>query len=169
VFVFGGTPPYTISNTSTSAFTITPTVLTASGQSFTVTPTGLCVSELVVPVRDATGRTLTLTLKNQPGTTPVPTPAALTVAPTSVTLASCTDVATVFVVGGTGATYNAASTSPFVMGTASGGPSTGGSVRIQRVAGAAAGATSATVGISDGSAIVTVAVTLTGGATGTCP
>src|SRR4029079_12217500 len=63
VFVFGGTPPYTISNTSSSAFSISPTVLNASGQSFTVTPTGVCVTELPVPVRDASGRVVTVTLK----------------------------------------------------------------------------------------------------------
>jgi len=173
VFVFGGTPPYTVSNTSSSAFAISPTVLTASGQSFNVTPTGVCVTELAVPVRDASGRTVTLTLKNQVGTAPVPTPAALTVSPNAVTLSSCTEVATVFVVGGNG-TYNAASTRSFVMGTASGGSNGGGSVRIQRVAGTdAAAATSATVAVSDGTSIATVAVTLAGGAfpgaQGTCP
>src|SRR6185369_1069248 len=94
--------------------------------------TGVCVTELPVPVRDASGRVVTVTLKNQPGTAPVPTPAALTVAPTAVTLNSCTSVATVFVVGGNG-TYNAASTSSVVMGTASGSSSGGGSVAIRRV------------------------------------
>jgi len=169
VFVFGGTPPYTVSNTSTTAFTISPTVLTASGQSFTVTPTGVCVPELAVPIRDAVGRTVTLTLKNQPGTAPVPTPAALAVAPSSVTLGSCTDVATVFVVGGNG-NYNAASTRSFVMANASGSSASGGAVSIRRVPGTdALGATSATVAVSDGSTIVSVAVTLTGGATGLCP
>ena len=169
VFVFGGSPPYTVSNTSSSAFSISPTVLTASGQSFNVTPTGVCVPELAVPVRDASGRTVTLTLKNQVGTEPVPTPAALTVAPTSVTLSSCTDVATVFVVGGNG-TYNAGSTRSFVMANASGGSASGGSVSIRRVAGTdALGATSATVAVSDGTSIVSVGVTLAGAATGLCP
>ena len=169
VFVFGGTPPYTIANTASTAFTITPGVLTASGQSFTVTPTGVC-AEITIPVRDGSGRVVTVALKNQPGTAPVPTPTALVVSPTAVTLGSCTEVATVLVAGGNGS-YNAASSRSFVMGTASGGSTSGGgSVSIRRVPGTdALGATSATVAVSDGTSITNVTVTLTGAATGNCP
>jgi hypothetical protein len=168
VFVFGGTPPYTVSNTSTSAFTISPTVLTASGQSFTVSPTGLCVPELAVPVRDAAGRTVTVTLKNQVGTIPVPPVVVppvipLTVAPTSVTLTSCTSTASVFVAGGT-APPQVKSNSSVVMANVSGGL-----ITIRRVVPSdATGVTGIVVGVSDGTSIVPVTVTLTGTAAGPC-
>jgi len=174
VFVFGGTPPYTISNSSPSAFNVAPLVLTASGQSFTVSPNGQC-QDATVAITDSAGRTLTVALKNQLGTAAVPTPAALAVSPTTVTLSSCTDVATVFVVGGNGA-YSAGSTQAYVMAIASGGSATGtaGSVRIQRTPTTNPnGATTATVSVTDGRTIVPVTVTLTATgvppATGPCP
>ena len=62
VFVFGGSPPYTIANTSGSAFVTSDSFLTQSGDSFSVSPTGTCSSGFPIVVRDSAGRTSTVTV-----------------------------------------------------------------------------------------------------------
>ena len=169
VFVFGGTPPYTVSNPAPAAFVISPTVLTRSGASFRVTPTGVCVDPgLPIAVTDAVGRTISVTVANRPGTAPVPPP-DFNVAPTSVTLNSCTSQASVVAAGGQG-TYSAGANSSVLLVTTSGNL-----VTIARGPGDAGGgggpasSVPLTVTITDGATIRTVAVTLTGVATGFCP
>jgi hypothetical protein len=164
-FVFGGAPPYTVSNTTT-AFALSTTFVPASGGSFFVTPNGTCVAEPGVPiiVRDASGRTTTVLAANIPGTAAVP---PLVVAPTAVTLTSCTSQATVTVAGGTG---------NYSSNTLSGGvfmfPSNAGNVfAIQRLTGSPSPGPSGTqveMAISDGVSAQTVTVTLTGAGAGPC-
>ena len=162
VFVFGGSPPYTVSNPSGSAYNISPTVLPSSGSSFTIAPSGLCTSALPIAVRDSAGRLLTVTVSNVAGTTPV---TAVTVSPTAVTLNSCTASAGFFVNGGTGSYSVASSNSGVVMASISGNL-----VTVRRVVPSdATGATGITIGVTDGSSLVTVPVTLAGTATTTCP
>ncbi|HEY6720758.1 MAG TPA: hypothetical protein VI363_03885, partial [Burkholderiales bacterium] len=95
VFVFGGVPPYTVSNTS-SAFFVTPNFISSSGGSYTITPNGTCVTTFPIIVTDSSGHTATTTVSNVAGTQ---APPALSVAPTSVTLSSCSGAASVTVAG----------------------------------------------------------------------
>src|SRR6185437_4761130 len=117
VIVFGGLPPYQL--TQVAGYAISPTTISISGGHFTITATGQCsqtqtsgttVSPIGSPLAivDAAGATKTVTIFN----TPAPaTPASNTpfdVAPASVTLDSCGATATVALVGGSG-NYFAAS------------------------------------------------------------
>ena len=164
MFVFGGNPPYTISNSAPDAFFVTPVLVTSTGGSFRITPSGVCAENATIAITDAAGRTTTFTASNKPGTAPVPTPIALAASPNSVTLNSCTSRPSVFVVGGQGG-YRATTTNDAVIATVNGDL-----VTISRRSGSdALGATGATVAITDGAAIVTVAVTMSGAATGLCP
>ncbi len=164
-FVFGGAPPYTVSNTST-AFALSTTFVAASGGSFFLTPTGTCVATPGLPiiVRDASGRTTTVLAANIPGTATAP---ALVVAPTAVTLGSCTSVASVTVAGGTGSySSNTVSSGVFMY------PSNQGNVfSIQRLGGTPSPGPSGTIvdmAITDGISTQTVRVTLTGAGAGPC-
>ena len=161
-FIFGGMPPYTISNTS-SAFFASRDFVAASGGSFVVTPNGTCVATPGAPivVRDASGRTTTALAANIAGTAPVP---ALVVAPQSVSLASCAAVATVQAAGGSGH-YVAVSGSGIVLVTSGGA----GIFGIQRVPNSPATLGPVNVGITDGSSSATVTVNLTGQGAGACP
>jgi hypothetical protein len=164
VFIFGGTPPYRISNSQPTAFNVNTTQVNASGGSFRVTPTGIC-GEATIGVTDAANRTTTMTVRNQPGSNPAPTPAPLTVAPTSVTLSSCTQTASVFAVGGQATAYLVTPSSNVLLASSSGNL-----VTIRRTPGTdATGLTGLEVAISDGREIKTVSVSLAGGATGFCP
>ena len=164
VFVFGGTPPYTISNSAPSAFTTNTNVVGFSGGSFRVTPTGICADNVAIGVTDAAARTITVTLTNKVGSAAVPAPPAFTVAPTSVTLNSCTATASVFAAGGQG-TYSAASSNSVVLTSVNGGL-----VSIRRTPGSnATGITTVSVAVSDGATVKTVDVSLTGAGAGVCP
>jgi hypothetical protein len=162
IFVFGGTPPYRISNAS-SAFTVSRDTLSFSGDSFTVTARGGCVAEpgLPIVVTDNTGRTVTVLVANVPGTTSGP---PLLVAPNTVSLSTCTSVASVQAVGGTG-TYFASSGSDTVIVT----PAGNGMFTIQRNPNSPASPSPVSVAVSDGVTVVNVAVTLTGRGAGVCP
>ena len=98
VAVFGGTPPYTIVGSST-AFSVTPTFIAASGGKFTVSflSTARCVENLPVAVTDASGRTLTVSVTNQLGTTAP----AITLSPTQITGLGCGQSASMVIIGGT--------------------------------------------------------------------
>jgi hypothetical protein len=160
-FVFGGTPPYRVSNAS-SAFKVSRDFLSFSGDSFTVTARGTCVGDpgLPIVVTDATGRTVTALVSNVLGTRVVP---PLVVAPASVSLSSCDALANVTAAGGTGS-YFATSGS--------------GSLNVTQVSGnrfsigrnpGPATTTPLNVGIGDSRSVVNVTVNLTGAALGTCP
>jgi len=56
-FIFGGTPPYTVTSNFPSAIAIAGSPVLASGGSFTITTTnGICFTNLTLIVTDATGR-----------------------------------------------------------------------------------------------------------------
>src|SRR5258705_7770222 len=75
IFVFGGTPPYTIANSAPSAFSTNTSVVNFSGGSFRVTPSGVCAENVTIAVTDTAARTTTLTPTNKPGTKkPPPAP-----------------------------------------------------------------------------------------------
>jgi hypothetical protein len=164
VYVFGGTPPYTVSNTS-SAFFVSPTFISVSGGGFTVTPNGTCVAAPGVPiiVRDSAGRTVTVLAANIPGTEAPPT---LSVSPDSVSLSSCSGRANVTVAGGRpNPNYFVSSGSDSVVATIAGS-----TVTISRRPGSPAvtDPTTVNVGVSDGTSVANIAVTLSGAGAGAC-
>jgi hypothetical protein len=172
VIVFGGKPPYSISNPG--AFTVDPIVVTSNPGRFTVTATGQCSAGSSIAIVDANGATVSVTATNKlSDVQPAPTP-AFTVVPTAVTLASCSDFASVALTGGTGNYFGAGTESiqAFVTQDANGNtigqisrtpdtPSTGSS---------GPGTGPFNVVFSDGQSSKTVAVTLSGDAANTtCP
>lgn len=161
VFVFGGTPPYTVSNT-TNAYSVSRDSVSFSGGSFDVTPVGICVGTpgLPIVVRDSSGRTATTTVANLPGTQQAP---VFAVSPLAVTLTSCTSTASVIASGGTG-TYVASTGSNSITFTHSGNTFT-----ISRVPTSGAPPSSTSFTISDGQTSQDVTVSFTGEAAGACP
>jgi hypothetical protein len=111
VIVFGGRPPYQISQST--AYTVDPLTVANSGDHFTITSTGQCSQQNVdssgnvtflgtpIAIVDANGGSEIVTVINTPApATPATSPFA--VAPGSVTLDSCQSQATVALVGGAG-------------------------------------------------------------------
>jgi hypothetical protein len=165
IFVFGGSPPYTISNSASGAFSTNTNVIGSSGGSVRVTPTGVCADNAVIGFTDRAGRTITVTLSNQLGTVAPPTP-AMVVSPSSVTLNSCAATGNVNVGGGSGH-YVASSGSSNVVATVS---STSPAVlTVSRANNTGPTASPVVVTVSDGVTSQTVNVNLTGNASGSCP
>ncbi|MGZ5063792.1 MAG: hypothetical protein ACXWAU_18065, partial [Usitatibacter sp.] len=161
VIVFGGRPPYQISQPGT--FTVSPSVVTLSGGRFTVGATGQCTAGSAIAVVDNNGATVTVNAINTLSDVTPPTVPAFSVAPTDVTLNTCTDVASISLVGGTGS-YFANSGNSAVSATANG--STG---SIRRSSPSAALTGPVRVAFSDGQANREVTVNLSGLAAGPCP
>ena len=162
VIVFGGRPPYTISQPGTVA--ISPTTVITSGGSFSVVASGQCTAGSPVAVVDANGATVSINVTNVLGTATVTPP--LIVAPADgIVLTSCTDRASVIVAGGLG-TYSAASGSGYL-----GVDKDGSTVTVFRKPATTvpAGTTTGTVFVTDGQTVRTVTVNLIGAAAGTCP
>jgi hypothetical protein len=164
VFVFGGVPPYTVSNTS-SGFFVTPNFISSSGGSYTVTPNGTCITTFPIVVRDSSGHTATTTVSNIAGTQAAP---ALVAAPDTVTLSSCTGSASVTVAGGTGGPYFQSSGSDALTTSISGN-----TVTISRSnpspAVSSTGTATVSIGVTDGTTAANVTVNLTGEGAGACP
>jgi hypothetical protein len=178
IFIFGGAPPYTISNSAPAAFLTNTNTVNFSGGSFRVTTTGICASNVTFAVTDAAGRTSTVTLSNQLGSN-APPPAPLGVFPGSLTLTSCSARASAVIVGGKSTSYVAASENSIVLATV-----TGSILTVSRAPGTfpPSSAITVNVNVSDGTSVFTVPVTLTGTASagsgtnpgtttpnGTCP
>ncbi len=90
-YIYGGTPPYTVTSTFPQAVALIGTPVLVEGGAFMAITNGTCVNPLVFTIVDATGLQTTATLINQPGTTtpPGPTPPqALSILPGSLTFAS---------------------------------------------------------------------------------
>lgn len=158
-YVFGGTPPYNVSNTFTG-LSVRPELVTSSGGSFTVTPNGTCMSNIPVVIRDAAGRTTTVAISNIEGTIAVP---ALAASPSTVNLSSCDAAASIQIAGGRGS-YFVASGSDALVASVSGS-----TVTVRRRSPSGPAPATGTIGISDGTSVVSVTVTLSGAALGTCP
>jgi hypothetical protein len=164
IVVFGGSPPYTVSSTS-SGFSLSSTIIGASGGNVLVTPNGTCVATPGAPIviRDSAGRTTTVLASSVVGTAAVPT---LVVGPTKVTLTTCNQVATVVAAGGTG---------NYIGNSLSGGVimllTSNNLFSIQRLPGTPSPGASGIVipmTVTDGVTSVQVDVTLTGLAAGPC-
>jgi hypothetical protein len=103
-FIYGGTPPYSVSSTFPTAVTLMGSPVNIAGGNFTAITNGTCVNPLTFTIVDATGRQTTATLINQPGTTtptPPTPPAALAIVPSTQSAAGCPKTFTVAVSGGT--------------------------------------------------------------------
>jgi hypothetical protein len=86
-YIFGGTPPYTVSSSFPNSVILGPTVVLQNGGSFRVITNGSCVNPTTFTIVDASGKITTATLANLPGPTSTggpapPTVAALVLAPT---------------------------------------------------------------------------------------
>jgi hypothetical protein len=67
VYVYGGTPPYKLSNSAAWAMTIDHTGLQNSGDGFQLTFNGTCFSSIPVTVEDDMGRLATVSVSNVKG------------------------------------------------------------------------------------------------------
>jgi VCBS repeat-containing protein len=160
-YIFGGTPPYTITSPN-SGLVVTRQVVSSNGGSFDVRPAGICLTDVPILITDASGHTTTVTVSNIPGVAPT-TP--LAVSPTTVNLSSCSSVASLTAAGGTG-NYVASSGSGGVYVVRTSGSNT---FQIGRVQDGNSQTSPVTVGITDGVTNQNVTVTLTGQALGRCP
>lgn len=165
VIVFGGRPPYSITQPGT--FSISPLVLNRSGERFTVTANGQCTAGSLIAIVDSASNTVTVTASNSVAGISVNTP-ALVVSPQTVTLTACApQQATVNIAGGLGAgTYVAASGSTVVDASV---PSNSNIGVISRRPGSGPITTPVQVGFSDGRSVVQVTVNFEGAGAGVCP
>ena len=110
-FIYGGTPPYSVSSTFPTAVGIVNSTVFFSGGAFEAVTNGTCVNPLTFTIVDATGRQTTAQLINAPGTTVIPPPTpptALKIAPAAAPPTSCAAGQDfVFVVTGGTPNYNA--------------------------------------------------------------
>ena len=128
-YLYGGNPPYRVSSTFPGSVNLVNSTVAASGGFFQAITNGTCVDPLVFTIVDAAGKQVTATLKNVPGSTAPPAPvapAALVLAPTTVTITGCNGTRTAnFIVAGGTPPYNASAAggtvNPAVIGTAGGG------------------------------------------------
>ena len=161
VIVFGGRPPYSI--TQPGPFTVSPTLVTQNGGRFSVTAKGQCSDGSPIAIVDNAGATVTVTASaSAPTLITAPTLAA---SPTSVTLDSCNTIATIAVAGGVGPPYFATSGHNGITAQ----PFSQNSVRIARASGSAAiTPSSVTVSVSDGQTVKDITVNLVGAGQGAC-
>lgn len=163
VYVFGGVPPYTVSNTQPNSVEIQGFVnFNQSGGFFRVrTLPGCFVSQIVVS--DSIGQRTIVEIQSLEGTTSTST-GNLVVAPQQVTLESCTSVANVTVAGGQGvAAYQDPVSSNADIVRATKAPNSN-VITIQRVRPSPATTlTQTTVSISDGRSTAAVTVNLAPG------
>jgi hypothetical protein len=109
-YVFGGTPPYTVTTNFPGAVGITGSPVMRSGGGFTVTTNGTCFTNMTIVVTDATGRVLVTapTASNVLGTAAPVLPLVIT-PPQATINCSATNNLQFLVTGGTG-TFTAALT-----------------------------------------------------------
>lgn len=171
-YIFGGTPPYTVSNTSPAFAQISPTTVSASGGGVNVTVTGGVCSTgtggTPFVVSDAAGLTTTFTVSNTVGTAAPPAPPVLppVLIPSNVTLACGQSTQITVILAGTlsyAVSHPGLITIPIPSGNilsitrASPSTSTVG----------AAGLTSVTLNVSDGTRVTSGTITLS--PAGACP
>jgi hypothetical protein len=135
-FIYGGTPPYSVSSTFPTAVAIVNSPVLFSGGAFEAVTNGTCVNPVTFTIVDAIGRQTTATLINAPGTEVIPPPTpppALVITPAAAKPPICVNGTNVgFVLtGGTppynvavapaGTTANTASIAPQVISTNGGG------------------------------------------------
>jgi hypothetical protein len=104
-YIYGGTPPYTVSSTFPGSVILTHIPVQFSGDFFEAITNGTCVNPLVFTIVDSAGKQTTALLINQPGTTAPPAPpvpTAIVITPAATTNAACTGKTfTIILTGGT--------------------------------------------------------------------
>jgi hypothetical protein len=155
VIVFGGRPPYQISQPG--SFSVTPTVVSSSGGRFTVSAIGQCANASQIAVVDSNGATVAVTATNRISPVQGTTTSAFVVSPNPAALNTCSDVANISLSGGSGS-YVAASGNSNIQVTVNGNLGS-----ISRVAGATVIGPTQTVSFSDGKTVIPVTVNLGGG------
>jgi hypothetical protein len=104
VIVFGGRPPYLVSQPG--SFSVSPTIITSNGGRFTVGATGQCTSGSQIAVVDANGATVSVTASNTLSALPPPvTTTPFQVTPSSAVIASCNTVVNFTLSGGSGSYF----------------------------------------------------------------
>jgi hypothetical protein len=93
-YVFGGQPPYTISNSVPQFLRLGQTLVANSGGGFTLSTLGGCVTPATIAISDSAGHTATITLNNNPGTQPpnaitAPIPIVTTPAASAIPTLAC--------------------------------------------------------------------------------
>lgn len=117
VIVFGGRPPYQISQPG--SFVVSPTVVSVSGGRFTVSANGQCSGGSQIAVVDQNGATVSVTASNKLSDLPVPTPttptAPFVASNSTVDLTSCNTIANVTLSGGSGKYFGTSSDATVVV------------------------------------------------------
>jgi hypothetical protein len=164
VIVFGGRPPYLISQPG--SFGVTPTVVSASGGRFTVNANGQCSGGSQIAVVDQNGATVSVTASNKLSDLPVPTPTPTTppfgVSSSTVSLASCNSIANVTLSGGSGSYFGTSDTTDVLVNV----NTNIGSISMNSPTSGTTVPTPAQVTFSDGQSSTTVTVKLGASITG---
>lgn len=151
--IYGGTPPYTVTSTSTGIATVSPSTVLTNGGGFTATTqNAFCPGEATFSIRDATGRLITATLENKAGTEEVPEPVTVDLFVTATTLTVAAGSTRTVIIGGGSAPYHVSS-GDISIATASVAGAT------LTITGVAAGLTTVTVTDSKGE-VKTISVTV---------
>ncbi|MEO6566601.1 MAG: hypothetical protein ABIO63_11270 [Casimicrobiaceae bacterium] len=106
-YIYGGSPPYTISSTFPASVTLVNTFVARSGGFFEAITNGSCVNPLQFTIVDSAGKQTTASLINTPGTASPPAPPPLIVSPGAVAANICSGKTFTFLVNGGTAPYNA--------------------------------------------------------------
>ena len=165
VIIFGGLPPYSVSQPA--GFIVSPTIVTSNPGRFTVTATGTCSAGSAIGIVDTTGASTTVTATNTLSQTPPVVTPPFAVAPGTVTLGTCTQRASVALAGGTGSYYAAGGSDLIAVDVL------GQTAQIYRRSGTTASATASTpqtvdAGFSDGQSTASVKVNILSTANGPC-
>lgn len=174
-YVYGGTPPYTVAADLATLVTITGSPVANSGGGFTARATG-CVDPETFTITDASGRFITATLSSVLGpaattggttsgdcaTFSPANPACPSVAPSSLSLTTCAQVANATVTAGT-TPLSAPSATAGLTATLAGS-----TLSVSRTSASGTPTTPASVQVNAGSFFQTVPVNLSGTAAGSC-
>jgi hypothetical protein len=113
-FIYGGTPPYRVTNTFPDGATLVNSTVSVPGGSFEVITNGSCVDPLVFSIFDAIGRQTTAQLSNKPGTA-IPTPPVvappLVITPATLAATNCLGKTFQFLITGGTQAYSASAVS----------------------------------------------------------
>jgi len=106
-YIYGGTPPYSISSTFPTSVTLVNNFVARSGGFFEAITNGACVDPLQFTIVDSAGKQTTASLINTPGTAAPPSAPALSIAPGAVAATSCSGKTFTFLPTGGTPPYNA--------------------------------------------------------------
>ena len=117
-YVYGGTPPYTVSSTFPQGVQLLNTVVGQSGGFFSAVTNGSCVNPLIFTITDQAGKQVTAQLQNVPGQNPPPAPTpppTLNISPGTLAVTGCPGKTFTFVVTGGTPPYNITTNPTYVV------------------------------------------------------